>query len=51
VDRHDYDAALKLLRGYMQRAPNAPDTERIKKQISQVEEMARAQPQPAPPQQ
>jgi tetratricopeptide (TPR) repeat protein len=52
ADRHDYDAALTQLRGYLQRFPNIPDTDKIKKQISQVEEMARAQPQqPAPPQQ
>jgi tetratricopeptide (TPR) repeat protein len=45
ADRHDYDGALAQLKGYMQRFPNAPDTEKIKKQIIQVEEMARAQPQ------
>jgi tetratricopeptide (TPR) repeat protein len=47
VDKHDYDGALTLLRSYIQRAPNAPDTENIKKQISQVENLAKAQPQPA----
>ena len=51
ADRHDYDGSLTLLRGYIQRAPNTPDSEKIKQQISHVEEMARAQPQPAPPQQ
>jgi tetratricopeptide (TPR) repeat protein len=48
VDRHDYDGALTLLKSYIQRAPNTPDSENIKKQISQVEELARAQPQPQP---
>jgi len=46
VDKHDYDGALTLLRSYIQRAPSAPDTENIKKQISQIETLARAQPQP-----
>jgi tetratricopeptide (TPR) repeat protein len=46
VDKHDYDGALALLRSYIQRAPNAPDAARIKMQISQVENLARAQPQP-----
>jgi tetratricopeptide (TPR) repeat protein len=41
VDRHDYEGALTLLRSYIQRAPNAPDSENIKKQISQVEDLAR----------
>ena len=48
-DRHEYDGALTLLRSYIQRAPNAPDSESVKKQIGQVEELARAQPQPASP--
>lgn len=43
VDKHDYDGALTLLRSYIQHAPNAPDSERIRKQISQVEDLARAQ--------
>jgi tetratricopeptide (TPR) repeat protein len=49
LDRHEYDGALTLLRSYIQRAPNAPDSENVKKQISHVEELARAQPQPASP--
>ncbi len=47
VDRHDYDGALTLLRSYIQRAPNAPDLAKIRTQISQVEELARTQPQVA----
>ena len=50
LDKHDYDGALTLLRSYIQRSPNSPDSERIKTQISQIEEQARAQPQPAAPQ-
>jgi tetratricopeptide (TPR) repeat protein len=50
LDKHDYDGALTLLRNYIQRAPNAPDSERIKTQITQIESQARAQPQPAAPQ-
>ncbi len=50
ADRHDYDGSLTLLRGYIQRAPNTPDSAKIKQQISHVEDLARAQPQPAPPQ-
>jgi regulator of sirC expression with transglutaminase-like and TPR domain len=46
VDKHDYDGALTLLKSYIQRAPNAPDTENIRNQISQIENLARAQPQP-----
>lgn len=42
ADRHDYDGSLALLREYIQRAPNTPDSEKIKQQISHVEEMARA---------
>ncbi len=47
LDKHDYDGALTLLRSYIQRSPNAPDSEKIKTQISQIENQARAQPQPA----
>jgi len=50
MDKHDYDGALSLLRNYIQRSPNAPDSERIKTQISQIEILARTQPQPAAPQ-
>jgi tetratricopeptide (TPR) repeat protein len=46
VDKHDYDGALTLLKSYIQRAPNAPDTENIRNKISQIENLARAQPQP-----
>ena len=44
VEKHDYDGALTLLRSYIQRSPNAPDSERIKTQISKIEDLARAQP-------
>jgi len=42
ADRHDYDGSLTLLRAYIQRAPNTPDSAKIKQQISHVEDMARA---------
>jgi len=45
ADRHDYDESLTLLRGYIQHAPNTPDSDKIKQQISHVEEMARTQSQ------
>ncbi len=46
ADKHDYDESLALLKSYIERAPNTPDSANIKKQISQIENMARAQ-QPA----
>jgi len=49
--RRDYDGALALLKSYIQRAPNAPDGESIRKQISQIENLARVQPVAAPPEQ
>ena len=51
--RQDYDGALQMLRGYIQRAPNAPDIAEIKKQIGQIETLAAARaaetPGAAPP--
>lgn len=49
--RGDYDDALALLKSYIQRAPNAPDGENIRKQISQIENLARVQPVAAQPEQ
>jgi tetratricopeptide (TPR) repeat protein len=48
--RRDYDEALPLLKSYLQRAPDARDGEAIKKQIGEIENLAKAQPQPAAPQ-
>jgi tetratricopeptide (TPR) repeat protein len=50
LEKRDYDGALALLKSYIQRAPDARDGEAIKKQIGEIENLAKAQPQPAPPQ-
>jgi tetratricopeptide (TPR) repeat protein len=43
ADKRDYNDALPLMKSYIERAPNAPDSETVKKQISQVETLAKAQ--------
>lgn len=50
AEKHDYNAALPLMKSYIERAPNAPDSENIKKQISQIETLASAKPAAPPPQ-
>jgi tetratricopeptide (TPR) repeat protein len=48
ANKHDYEAALPLLKDFIQRAPNAPDAEAVKMQISVIETRAKAKaPQPA----
>jgi tetratricopeptide (TPR) repeat protein len=47
ANKHDYEAALPLLRDFIQRAPNTPDAEMVRKQISAIETLAKAKaPQP-----
>jgi tetratricopeptide (TPR) repeat protein len=48
AERHEYAAALPLLKSYIQRSPDAPDAEKVKKQINQIETLAAAQPATAP---
>ncbi len=43
ADKRDYNDALPLMKSYIEHAPNAPDSETVKKQISQVETLAKAQ--------
>jgi Flp pilus assembly protein TadD len=49
ANKRDYDDALPLLRSYLQHDPQAPDAETVKKQIIQIESVAKVQPAPAPP--
>jgi tetratricopeptide (TPR) repeat protein len=49
ANKHDYDAALPLMREFIQRAPDAPDAGTVKKQISDIESLARSR-APQPPQ-
>ncbi len=44
--KQDYAQAATHIRNYLQYAPNAPDTEQVKKQLAEIEKAA--QPQPAP---
>jgi tetratricopeptide (TPR) repeat protein len=48
AEEHKYGEALPLMKSYIQRAPNTPDNENIKKQISQIETLVATQ--SAPPQ-
>jgi tetratricopeptide (TPR) repeat protein len=49
ASKKDYAGALPLLREFIQRSPNAPDAQTVKKQISDVEALANAA-SPRPPQ-
>lgn len=48
ANKHQYDEALQLLKEFIGRAPNAPDAGMVRKQISDIETLAKAKaPQPA----
>jgi tetratricopeptide (TPR) repeat protein len=49
ASKKDYAGALPYLREFIQRSPNAPDAQTVKKQISDVEALANAR-SPQPPQ-
>jgi tetratricopeptide (TPR) repeat protein len=46
ANKHDYDAALPLLKEFIQRAPKAPDAGAVRKQIGDIESLAKSK---APP--
>ncbi|HVX65503.1 MAG TPA: tetratricopeptide repeat protein [Bryobacteraceae bacterium] len=40
ANKQDYTGALQMMRSYLQRAPNAPDADGVRQQISQLEKVS-----------
>jgi regulator of sirC expression with transglutaminase-like and TPR domain len=46
AEKREYGQAIDLLNAYLRAAPNAPDSETVRKQLSNIEQSARSQPTP-----
>ncbi len=46
AEKREYGQAIDSLNAYLRAAPNAPDSETVRKQLSNIEQLARTQPTP-----